>query len=124
MEEYSITVGEYIAFFYVVLSTLGYAAIWQALESACTDQCWQVAFDFIQPGFGDPLLQTEEDWQIHGDCEASNTRNEGRFIRAPANSWSNMAFVLVGNMMIGLAIIENHHLNENRKAVLSNTLGK
>jgi hypothetical protein len=46
------------------------------------------------------------------------------FVRAPSSSWSNLAFVLAGNTMIGLAIREFGHKQIMRSAVLSNNLSK
>lgn len=94
---------------YVLTATLGYYVIMHEVSEICDHQCWVKLFDFIHLGYGDDLFQTEEDWAVHGDCEAKNTHTEGMFVRAPSSSWSNLAFVLAGNTMIGLAIREFGH---------------
>ena len=114
--------GDILVMTYVVVASSGIAFFWAYLDAVCTDICWTIFLNALNPGWGDDLFDTEFARDNYGDCEAWNTRAEGKFIRAPANSWSNISFIILGNYLIALGL--HAYFDDHSADLLSNQMRK
>ena len=69
----------------------------------CTHQCWKSMFDMLYNAGG---AFYDEDKKGTVLCENRAITNWNSSVLTTVNTWSSLAFIIVGNYIISLAIIE------------------